>query len=276
MKWGLLGPEQLAGARRTRTLDLGAAVRTFNELAVPGLGGVWFAKQIFLATLGVHLADRLRATRPDVRPIKIANTIEALACLCAFKNNKWAADARLRGLQKLPRDGKLTFSRLGLSRFYVTQPMRMATGEALAALGFVAPGSQRFNSFQCAKAGLDLIDAATRCFKPHNGTVEGYLYKCAMARDEPLPQHPRSGRRSRLSTRCLPARGTSFEASFARTRARTGRRPAGKMPSCGSDRLTRVTRPPGTTGRMKSKSVTGTISVWARYFFVRGMPPSTR
>ena len=37
--WGLLGPETLANERRTRTLGLGATVRLFNDLAVPGLGG---------------------------------------------------------------------------------------------------------------------------------------------------------------------------------------------------------------------------------------------
>ena len=45
--WGLLGPESIAIERRTRTLNLGACVRTFNDLAVPGLGGVWFGKQLF-------------------------------------------------------------------------------------------------------------------------------------------------------------------------------------------------------------------------------------
>ncbi len=35
--WGLLGPEMLASERRTRTLDLGATVRSFNDLAVPGI-----------------------------------------------------------------------------------------------------------------------------------------------------------------------------------------------------------------------------------------------
>ena len=39
--WGLLGPESLPSARRVRTLGLAAAVRRFNERAVPGIGGVW-------------------------------------------------------------------------------------------------------------------------------------------------------------------------------------------------------------------------------------------
>ncbi|WP_148300880.1 hypothetical protein [Asaia platycodi] len=125
MRWGLLGPEQLAGSRRTRTLGLGAAVRKFNQLAVPGLGGVWFAKQLFLATLGVRIADRLRLSSTNVKAIEIANAVEALACWCAFRNNGWTSDSRLRGRQKLTGTDDLTFSRLRQPRFYVTQPMRM-------------------------------------------------------------------------------------------------------------------------------------------------------
>jgi hypothetical protein len=175
VQWGLLGPEQLAGSRRTRTLGLGAAVRKFNQLAVPGLGGVWFAKQIFLATLGVRIADRLRPISANIKAIEIANAVEALACWCAFRSNGWARDSRLRGSQKLAGTDDLTFSRLRQPRFYVTQPMRMATVEALVDLGFVEPGSQRFNSFRCTQAGMDLIEAATAEYRPYNATVEDYL-----------------------------------------------------------------------------------------------------
>lgn len=37
---GVLGSEPLSKARRVRTLGLSAAVRKFNDLAVPGMGGV--------------------------------------------------------------------------------------------------------------------------------------------------------------------------------------------------------------------------------------------
>ena len=57
MFWGLLGPERLGGLRRTRALGIGSAVRKFDQLAVPGVGGVWFAKQLFLATLGIAVAE---------------------------------------------------------------------------------------------------------------------------------------------------------------------------------------------------------------------------
>jgi hypothetical protein len=46
MNWGLLGPEVLGSQRRMRTLGLGTVVRKFNDLAVPGMGGVWFGKQL--------------------------------------------------------------------------------------------------------------------------------------------------------------------------------------------------------------------------------------
>jgi hypothetical protein len=184
MDWGLLGPEHLAGSRRTRTLGLGAAVRRFNQLAVPGLGGVWFAKQLFLATLGVVVAERLRQVSRNVKTLEVANAVEALACWGAFQSNGWQRDARLRGVQKLAGKTDLTFAKLCQPRFYVTQPMRMATVEALVDLGFVHPGSQRFNSFRCTDSGRDLVEAATSEYRPYNTTVEDYLVRLAT---EPAP-----------------------------------------------------------------------------------------
>ncbi len=179
MKWGLLGPEHLAGSRRTRTLGLGAAVRRFNQLAVPGVGGVWFAKQLFLATLGVAVAERLRQNSRNVKTLEVANAVEALACWVAFQSNGWQRDARLRGVQKLAGKAGLTFAKLRQPRFYVTQPMRMATVEALVDLGFVHPGSTRFNSFRCTDSGRDLVEAATSEYRPYHTTVEDYLVRLA-------------------------------------------------------------------------------------------------
>jgi hypothetical protein len=154
-------------------------VRKFNQLAVPGLGGVWFAKQLFLATLGVIVAERLRLVSRNVKTIEIANAVEALACWCAFQGNNWQRDGRLRGVQKLAGKTDLTFSKLRQPRFYVTQPMRMATAEALVDLGFVHPGSQRFNSFRCTESGRDLVEAGTADYRPHKSTVEDYLVRLA-------------------------------------------------------------------------------------------------
>ena len=179
MQWGLLGPEQLAESRRTRTLGLGAAVRTVNHLAVPGLGGVWFAKQTFLATLGVQVADMLRSTSINVKAIEIANAIEALACWCASRTNHGTRDAFCAVVRDLVGKEDLTFSRLSQPGIYVTQRMRMATVEALVNPGFVHADSWRYNSFRCAQAGEDLIEAATAQYEPYTTTVEKYLFKRA-------------------------------------------------------------------------------------------------
>ena len=75
--WGLLGPEFLPNTRRTRTLGLGASVRAFNDLAVPGLGGVWYGKQLLLAVLGVAVAEDARNRGAKVQNIEVANAIES-------------------------------------------------------------------------------------------------------------------------------------------------------------------------------------------------------
>lgn len=159
--WGMLGPEHLSSSRRSRTLGLGAAVRQFNELAVPGLGGVWFGKQVMLAMLGLRVAELAREKGAKASNIEVANAIEALACLFEFKRNKWKRDGRLRGNTKLQGgDDDYRFSRLKQRNFYVTQPMRMTTVQALPSLGFVRSDSARFNAFRSTETGRDFIEQA--------------------------------------------------------------------------------------------------------------------
>jgi hypothetical protein len=166
--WGLLGPEVLPNVRRTRTLGLGASVRHFNELAVPGLGGVWFGKQVLLATLGVAVAEEVRKgvnVKTNINNIEVANAIEALACWFAFKGND-KSDARLKGSTKLLSQANFGFKEARQRSFYVTIPMRMQTVQALPALGLVEAGSVRFNAFSCTDQGRQFIKEAL-------GTNEG-------------------------------------------------------------------------------------------------------
>ena len=157
--WGLLGPEQVQSVRRTRTLEVGSAVRIFNDLAVPGMGGVWFGKQLMLSLIGVAVAGRLDG-RSRVRNIEMANTVEALACCLAFKSNQWQTDARLRGRRKMSGVKELLFPAMRKSSFYVTQPMRMATIQPLRALGLVDADGERFNAFRITPAGEDFLRIA--------------------------------------------------------------------------------------------------------------------
>jgi hypothetical protein len=158
MTWGLLAPEKVESKRRTRTIGVAAAVREFNDLAVPGLGGVWFGKQVMLATLGVQLAEQTAK-----KQITVANAVEALACglaLQEIKDGGQLQDARLRGSTKLRGKTDFSFKVVSKTGFYVTQPMRMATVQTLPALGLVTSEASRFNAFSIADAGESLIEAA--------------------------------------------------------------------------------------------------------------------
>lgn len=184
--WGLLGPEFLPNARRTRTLGLGASVRSFNDLAVPGLGGVWYGKQLLLATLGVAVAEEARSRGAKVQNIEMANAIEALACWLAFKSNGWGSDARLHGNTKLQGKDDFSFRRVRQRNFYVTQPMRMATVQALPALGFVESDSARFNAFRCTGAGSNFIEQATKDYNPYKRSVIDHLAKWVLGESDKL------------------------------------------------------------------------------------------
>lgn len=183
IKWGLLGPEYLSSTRRIQNLNLGAAVRYFNDLAVPGLGGVWYGKQLLLAALGVAVAEEARKRGAKVQNIEVANAIEALACMLAYKNNGWQGDSRLKGVSMLCGKTDFCFQKVRQKGFYVTQPMRMATVQALPALGFVEANSTRFNAFSCTQASRNFIEAATDEYRPYNRTVFEHLVQWVLMRD---------------------------------------------------------------------------------------------
>lgn len=161
-QWGLMGPDQVPSARRTRTLGLGKAVRFFNEQAVPGLGNLWFAKQLVLAALGIAVAEQARVKGRNVSNIQVANAVEALACLLTFKSNNGQADARLRGSTKLQNKDISSFNVMSKPSFYVSQPMRMATVQPLLALGLTETdgNSARFNAYRIT-AGITPPTLAT-------------------------------------------------------------------------------------------------------------------
>lgn len=176
---GVLGPDSVGRSQRLRSLGLAGAVRRFNERAVPGIGGVWFGKQLMLALLGVRVAE-LHAERGRAIPkIECTNAIEALACWLAYRDSHWASDARLRGRNKFPRnfdgeDGPL-YARFRARGFYVTQPMRMASGSAMVPLGLAISSSRRFNTLQTTAEGRAFLDAALDGFRPSNRSMVEHL-----------------------------------------------------------------------------------------------------
>lgn len=158
--WGLLGPGEQKSERRVRTLGLGAAVRCFNDLAVPGIGGVWYAKQLLFPIVGIEIAEGMRGIGAQVQNIPAANAVEALACWLALSGNGWQAEPRLRGATKMRGKQNLAFGEMSRKGFYVTQPMRMATVEALPVLGLVETTGSRFNEFSSNDHGDQLIELA--------------------------------------------------------------------------------------------------------------------
>lgn len=185
-KWGILGPELLPKTRRVRSLGLGESVRSFNDLAVPGIGGVWYCKQLMLAALGVAVSEEAQYLGARVQNIEVTNAIEALACWLAFKNNNWESDPRLRGNTKLRSVEDFSFKRARQRAFYVIQPMRMATTQALPALGFVDSESARFNAFQCSDLNIKFLEELTKEFRPYSRSVIEHLVQWVLGENGKL------------------------------------------------------------------------------------------
>ena len=82
--WFIPKPEKMPPQRATLRLGLGRADRFYRELAVPGIGGVEFVRQISWSLLGLALSEvrELRRHRPNM----IANGIKALACKLTWKH----------------------------------------------------------------------------------------------------------------------------------------------------------------------------------------------
>lgn len=189
VNWGLLGPEILVSERRTRTLGVGAAVRTFNDLAVPSIGGVQYSKSIFLACLGIFVAEKSRELGALVNNIQVTNAIEALASCLSYETNGWQSDPRLQGNTKLRDKNDLSFKIVSQHNFYVTQPMRMATVQTLPGLGLVESKGERFNSYCLSSHGEDLVLAGCEGFKCQRNEIVDFLVKWVSG-DLNIPELP--------------------------------------------------------------------------------------
>ncbi len=181
LNWGLLGPEKLETKRRVRSLGIGSSVRIFNDLAVPGIGGIWFGRQLILPLIGIRLASLARKRGQVVSNIEAANAVEAIACLLSLASKYESSDARIKGRNKfqniVDEFSTLSFSKVRKKSFYVTQPMRMASTTVLSSLGLVEPGESRFNSFVLSEKGNSLLDEAVSEYKPGKVDLIKYLNK---------------------------------------------------------------------------------------------------
>lgn len=208
---GMLGPDRLGSSRRLRSLGIAGAVRRFNERAVPGLGGIWFGKQLMLALLGVRVAELQSERGHTVAKMECANAIEALACWLSYRGTEWASDPRLRGRNKFPREHDLEhgplYSRFRSRGFYVTQPMRMAAGSALVPLGFATTSNRRFNTLQSTPDGRAFLDAALGDYRPSNRSMAEHLSQWVRGGSVNVT----TGTVARGLSPCLPLHGDALE-----------------------------------------------------------------
>jgi len=153
-------------SRISLDFDLRAADLFFRELVVPGLGRIWFARQLSwpLAALALHEAlERHGSNTP--KPTAICHGIEALACKLQYAANpdQDTRSRRILGSRAFGRDENLevwTFQQLHQRRNYVQNTHRQAATRALnveRGLGF-ARGS-RFDLLELEQVGRDLADA---------------------------------------------------------------------------------------------------------------------
>ena len=177
------------------------------------------------------VAESARNKGAKVQNIEVANAIEALASLLAYRDHAWRSEARLRGRTKLQdRGNDVSFERVRKRGFYVSQPMRMATVQALPGLGLVKSGAARFNAFQSSESGLAFVLEACAPYRPFRGTVVDQLTNWVLGKQPRIvtPQMSQAlsplvalGEASRRRIRELLISGGMPESHDARSRRRS-------------------------------------------------------
>lgn len=156
MSWGPIEPDDLTSRRVRLDLKLRAAVRRFNELSVPGVGGVFFVRQLTWAAAGLTVAKETGS-----HPVRITNAIEALACWIALKfaKDRYSESRRVQGRRKLASIDTCTYTNLSRQTAYVSTPFRRGTTTAFRGLGLSDNETGRFSNIVLNVNGRDLAEA---------------------------------------------------------------------------------------------------------------------
>ncbi len=222
--WFSPAPSEITVSRMSLDFDLRAADLFFRELVVPGLGRIWFARQLSWPLAALALYEELAnkgASAP--KPTAICHGIEALACKLQYADNPDQAtrSRRMLGSRAFGRDENLevwTFQQLHQRRSYVQNTHRQAATRALnveRGLGF-ARGS-RFDLLELEPVGRDLANVFLDQHVGQGGTtlrtwLIGWLRdkkELPASRGSYLralsPEHPTPEERKRVQARLLDA-----------------------------------------------------------------------
>lgn len=170
--WGVIRPEATQSSRQLLDLQLGRATRHFNELSFPGIGGVYFVRQISWSAAGITLAEH--SGEPAMR---VAEAVEALACWIALflpgPGQRFDA-ARIQGKRNLSKERGYAYDLLKNRVNYVSQPFRVGTTAAMVGLGLAQGNPRRFNGLCLTADGRFL---ANLVLGSNNGAIGRWLHR---------------------------------------------------------------------------------------------------
>lgn len=222
--WYSPEPDDFTAERLTLDFGLRAADQFYRELVVPGLGRVWFVRQVSWPLAAIALHAEMKAEGNAPKPTAICHGIEALACKLEYFAPSDERSDRILGSRAFARDegGTIrTFSQLRLQAQYVRNTHRAAATRTVrtgAGLGFAS--GQRFDLLELEPVGLALAsEFLNQSVGPRNGgTLRGWLKQWIRGeREVPhsantllealSPESPTRGERDLVSARVLDAGG---------------------------------------------------------------------
>ncbi len=158
-RWFAALPSKQERSRISLDFGLARAGRSLRERVVPGLGRIWFVRQLSWPVAALALRDELRGV-VNVKASAISQGLEALGCKL-----EWSHDPggdRILGKRAFGRDGDgvWDFGRLRRTKHYVQNTHRQAASRALRDAGGLglATGA-RFDMLELTSPGGQLADA---------------------------------------------------------------------------------------------------------------------
>lgn len=158
--WFAAVPSRQERTRISLNFGLGRAERLFNERVVPGLGRVWFVRQLSWPVAAIALRERLRGAT-NTKASAISHGLEALGCKLEWSKNP--DGDRILGKRAFGRDADAdvwAFDKLRTTKHYVQNTHRQAASRTIrdeGGLGFAS--GTRFDTYELTTNGKELADA---------------------------------------------------------------------------------------------------------------------
>jgi hypothetical protein len=136
--WYAPAPSELTTSRLSLDFGLRRADQFYREMVVPGLGRVWFVRQLSWPIAALALHGEFKAEVRAVPPTAICRGIEALACKLAYATGGEESSERILGRRAFRRDeaeGAWSFAQLRQQRHYVRNTHRTAATRAMRVAG---------------------------------------------------------------------------------------------------------------------------------------------